>query len=173
MSSCRSTGGATLSLGGAFAGCRAAPENEPVSTTWTSTCIVVKRFMHSSKEYTLLRRPASRIPSNRPSNHRNEPNESIMTFDSRSAALQPVDLVASQPAFRTGRRSCRGTTYRSAAAMLAFVAGLLLAAVAGLTRRRGPRGLPSEPAWTVPACNRLRTSSCRPISQTLAPDRDS
>jgi hypothetical protein len=63
-----------------------------------------------------------------------------MTFDSGSAALQPVDLVVSHAGVPDRTAFMPWRNYRSAAAMLAFVAGLLLAAVAGLTRRRGLRG---------------------------------
>jgi hypothetical protein len=93
-----------------------------------------------------------------------------MTFDSRSADLQPVDLVVSHGGVPDRTAFMPWHKYRSAAAMLAFVAGLLRAAVVaradasarpeGTAERAGMDSARVQPT--------ARTSSRRPISQTLA-----
>jgi hypothetical protein len=79
-----------------------------------------------------------------------KPNESIMTFDSRSAAFQPVDLVVNQAGVPDRTAFMRGTSTAPQQRCWPLLPGFCSPrSQQGLTRRRGPRGLPSEPAWTV------------------------
>jgi hypothetical protein len=92
-------------------------------------------------------------------------------FDSRSTdTFGEVGVVVDNAGIP---RVAPPTTWHNdrAAAMLAFVAGLLVAAIGARPAEEptDPGRPPSEPARTVSACRRLLSSWRRPISPTSAP----
>jgi hypothetical protein len=111
-----------------------------------------------------------------------KPNELIMTFDSRSAAFQPVDLVVNQAGVPDRTAFMRGTSTAPQQRCWTLLPGFCSPrSQQGLTRRRGPRGLPSEPAWTVarvqPTANQfappdqpnVSASDARTVDQLIGP----
>jgi hypothetical protein len=85
-----------------------------------------------------------------------------MTFDSRSAAFQPADLVVNHASVPDVAALMPWHKYRSAAAMLVFAVGLLVAAVAAGA---------DEAAQTVPTAARPVTGGARvqPTAKQVAP----
>ena len=103
-----------------------------------------------------------------------------MKFESCSAeAFGQVDLVLNKPGIPKGALLSPRLKHRlvagSAAALLAFAVGLLVAVFAAWAADEParPGQPPSEPARTASACGRLQTSSRCPVNPASATETPS
>src|SRR6266478_539650 len=127
----------------------AAPENEPVSTTRTSTSIAVKRSMVIPPRNVCYRSEQPPLSARiKQFKHRQETEGGIMKFNSDSAgAFGQVDIVVDNAgvpnlAPLTPWHKDRPAAGR-AAAMLAFAAGFLVAALGARAAGQAARPHPS------------------------------